>query len=144
MTWYELNPSRLVIEYVRVSHRYPGFVLNRSKRFKLYWTGALNIAVGTINPERLVLRIEYPDSFPALGPDVTITSPEIPSEEVGHKWHRWPIDGSICYVKPRDWAINVTTDEIITKVEDWYFNYVAVKNGLVLEMPDIGRVKLTM
>jgi len=48
----------------------------------------------------------------------------------------------VCYVKPSEWQLGTTADEIISKLEDWYFNYVAVKNGLIEEMPDVGRAVL--
>src|SRR6185437_4584280 len=108
MTWYELDPARLVLERVRVSRKYPHFVLNRDKTLLLSWSGELRFMVGPITPEPLVLSIEYPESFPALYPHVNVIKPEIPSDEVGHKWHRWPISETICYIKPKDWHLGTT------------------------------------
>ena len=43
---------------------------------------------------------------------------------------------------PKNWQIGTTADEIILKLEDWYFNYIALKNGLIEEMPEVGRAIL--
>ncbi len=44
--------------------------------------------------------------------------------------------------KPKNWQIGTTADEIISKLEDWYFNYIAVKNNLIEAMPEVGRATL--
>lgn len=143
MTWYELDRARLVLEYLRVSQKYPQFTLRRGESDSLYWTGDLSLSVGNLTPDPLELRLEYPDSFPAEYPKVYVVKPELPAEEIGHDWHRWGAWGTICYVKPKEWQLGTTADEIIAKSEDWYFNYVAFKNGLIDKMPDIGRATLT-
>jgi hypothetical protein len=104
--------------------------------------GESNITVGKIRPETLVYRVEYPEDFPATYPAAYVVSPALPPEEVGHKWHRWPIGGAVCYVEPKDWQTGITADDVIAKLEDWYFNYVAVKSGLIATMPDLGRANL--
>jgi hypothetical protein len=142
MTWYEMDHSRLVVEFLRVLRRYPQCTLHRNEYSRLYWTGEVRLWVGTIRPDPLAFRVEYPGAFPALFPDVHVIKPELPPEDVGHKWHRWPLDGTVCYVKPNEWQLGTTADEIIAKLEDWYFNYVAVKNGLIAAMPDVGRAVL--
>jgi hypothetical protein len=142
MTWYELDHARLVLEHLRVLRRYPQFVLQRGKNSDLFWIGELSLVVGPITPDPMILRVEYPESFPAEFPKVHVTKPELSSEEVGHKWHRWPIGGTVCYVKPKEWQVGTTADEIIAKVEDWYFNYVAYKNDLIASMPELGRASL--
>ena len=68
-------------------------------------------------------------------------NPILDSTDVGHEWHRW-VEGNVCYIRPRDWNIATTVDQIIDKVTDWYHNYMAVKLGLVDRMPDVGRVTL--
>jgi hypothetical protein len=142
MTWYESDPSRLVLEHLRVMRRYPRCSLNRASDSTLYWTGEATVKVGRITPDTMAFRVEYPESFPATYPDAFIVRPELPPGEVGHEWHRWPRRGNICFVKPKNWQIGTTADEIISKLEDWYFNYVAVKNGLVGVMPELGRAIL--
>jgi len=142
MTWYELDHSRLVLEYLRVLRKNPCCVLNRGSNSILYWTGEVRIEVGRIKPDTLVYRVEYPEDFPASYPDVFVVEPELPIEEVGHTWHRWPRRGNICYVPPGHWQVGTTADEIISKLEDWYFNYIAFKNDLIEAMPDTGRADL--
>jgi hypothetical protein len=143
MTWYELDHARLVLEHLRVSQKFPQFVLKRSESRGLYWTGELSLTVGDITPEPLQIRLEYPRSFPAELPKVYVIKPELPPEEVGHQWHRWAAWGTICYLKPKDWQLGTTADEIIEKSADWYFNYVAFKNGLIDKLPEIGRAALS-
>jgi hypothetical protein len=143
MKWYELDRGRLVLERMRVLRVYPQFTLKRDKYGSLFWSGEVDVAVGSLGIKRLELQINYPDSFPASYPEAYVISPELPPEEVGHKWHRWPADGTVCYVKPKDWQIGVTADEVIAKVVDWYFNYVAVKNGLIKDMPEVGRAVIS-
>ena len=72
---------------------------------------------------------------------MTPISPKLPPEEWGHKWHRWA-DGRVCIVHPDRWDISYTARDVIDKVADWYFNYLAYKNGLIGEMPDVGRAVL--
>ena len=142
MTWYELHRSRLVLEYRRVLRSHPHCLLNRASDSTLYWTGESTIEVGQIKPPSMAFRVAYPEDFPATPPDAFIIRPHLPPEEVGHEWHRWPQRGNICFVKPKSWQIGTTADEIISKLEDWYFNYIAVKNGLIETMPDAGRATL--
>jgi hypothetical protein len=142
MTWYEADHARLVIEYLRVSARYPKFVLKRTDEGVLYWLGKIELTVGVIHPPVLQLRIEYPDSFPAIYPDAFVMEPSLSEDHLGHKWHRWPSTGAICYVKPKIWQLGTTADEVISKCEDWYFNYIAATNGLIDEMPEVGRAVL--
>jgi hypothetical protein len=142
MTWYEFDRARLVLEYFRVSTKYPQFVLARCSKGILSWRGELRLTVACLSPEPLELRVEYPQSFPAEPPKVHVIQPTLSQEEIGHDWHRWGAWGTICYVKPAEWQIGTTTDEIIAKSEDWYFNYVAFKNGLIDKMPDMGRAVL--
>lgn len=142
MTWYELDHARLVLEHLRVSQRYPHFTLRRNQNGTLSWSGKVEIVVGDISPEPLQLRLEYPISFPVIYPDVFVERPVLPADHVGHKWHRWPNSGTICYVKPISWQLGTTADEIISKSADWYFNYVAVINGMIEEMPEVGRARL--
>jgi hypothetical protein len=90
----------------------------------------------------MVFRVEYSEDFPATSPDAYIVKPDLPPGEVGHEWHRWPLKGNICFVRPKNWQIGTTADEIISKLGDWYFNYTAFKNGLIEAMPEVGRVAL--
>jgi ubiquitin-protein ligase len=139
--WHQFDPQRLVLEYIRVKKKYPSFYLV-DKEGELSWHGCVASVPTGIEVSPLRVRIDYPSSYPALPPSVDMLGSNISPEEVGHSWHRWPRTGSICYVRPRDWQVSTTCDEVISKVEDWYFNYVAKKAGLIAEMPDIGRAEL--
>jgi hypothetical protein len=140
ITWYEAVPHRLILETIRVSTLKPSFTLRRRKGI-LYWVGkSFEIPQGT-SASPLHFAVLYPEGFPAVPPSVEIISPELNSAEWGHDWHRWR-DGDICYVRPSKWQTSTTADEIILKVKDWYFNYVAKKSGLASTMPDVGRVSL--
>jgi len=142
MTWYELDHARLVLEHLRVSARYPNFSLGRAKARNLYWLGELVVKIDKVTPPPFKIRVEYPETFPVDYPDVYILSPDLPADHVGHVWHRWPTSGTICYVKPKEWQLGTTADEVISKCEDWYFNYIAVLSGLIQEMPEIGRARV--
>lgn len=137
MTWFEFDKARLVLECARVKRKYPDFTLKRDGQ-ELYWEGWITVLLRGVQAEPLHLKVTYPEGFPAVLPSVESLSPKLDPKEVGHSWHRWP-DGSICFVRPPDWNISSTADEVITKAADWYFNYVAVKRGLVSKMPDFGR-----
>jgi hypothetical protein len=139
-TWYELLPHRLVLETFRVNSCDESFVLKRLDR-TLYWEGrALDIPEGTDAPA-LHFLVVYPEAFPAIPPEVEIVSPDLSPDEWGHEWHRW-MNGDVCYVRPSKWQVSTTAEEVIKKVSDWYFNYVAKKNGLIAKMPDYGRAEL--
>ena len=101
----------------------------------------VTVCVAGVDAEPLHLRLEYLSAFPIKPPHVQIVAPSIDLTETGHTWHRW-YDGRICYVRPVDWNISATGDQIIAKAMDWYFNYVAVKRGLISQMPDVGRAEI--
>ncbi len=138
MTWYELDKARLVLEYSRVKARFAAFQLKRRTDNQLFWEGALNVSLPCGHAESIELQLIYPEAFPAKPPSVGIVRPLLDPAEVGHQWHRWR-EGNICFVHPRDWNIASTADEVIEKVGDWYFNYVAFKRGLISAMPLVGR-----
>ncbi len=138
--WYDVWPGRFVLEYLRVKARYNAFQLVRADSV-LQWHGEVCVFPPGVLADPLKVIIEYPEAFPASAPRVQVVSPKIDPTEIGHAWHRWP-SGNICFIKPRYWQISTTTDEIIAKVEDWYFNYLAKKAGLIENMPDVGRANI--
>lgn len=140
MTWYEMDRARLVLENIRVRTAYPDFRL-RKKGDELVWEGSKEVTVAERPVDSLTIRVVYPEAFPTKPPVVEVLNPQLDSKDVGHEWHRW-VEGNVCYIRPRDWNIATTADQVIDKVADWYHNYMAVKLGLVDRMPDIGRVSL--
>ena len=136
MDWWELSPARLVLEHTKVNAAYPTFKLKKVSG-RLRWYGAVNqIPPGIIAPP-LTFWLIYPGTYPTRPPWVEIISPDLPANYVGHDWHRF-IDGDICYIEPRRWLLVTTADEIIHKVEIWYFNFLAKQYGLIEHMPDTG------
>lgn len=140
MTWYELSPERLILEHRGVSKTGRAFKL-LLRNGNLEWEGSVDAIPPGVQAEPLVIRIRYPQAFPAVSPGVEVISPRIEDALVGHEWHRLG-DGEICYVKNSRWNIDTTADEVIGKVEDWYFNFLAKVHGLVAEMPHIGRARI--
>ncbi len=140
MTWYELDKERLVVEFIKTTTTYPEFKLFR-RETAILWCGSITVVVGGVTSEPLSVQIIYPDSFPIRPPLVEVISPSLDPSEVGHDWHRW-VEGNVCYVHPKDWEIRTTTDEIIDKLSVWYFNYRAVKQGLISKMPDFGKAEI--
>jgi len=141
VTWYEFDRLRLVSEYLQVRARYPEFRLKRDGSV-LSWHGSVHAVPRGLEAPRLKIRIDYPEAYPAFSPRVALLESTIRPDEIGHAWHRYPGTGSICYVNPRNWLISTTCADVIAKVEDWYFNYLAKKGGLVVEMPEVGRITL--
>jgi ubiquitin-protein ligase len=140
MTWYEMDPSRLVLEHLRVVRRYPSFKLYK-KDSTLFWEGVVEVSVAGLPVDPFRISVSYPDTFPIRPPRVTVLEPVLDPQHVGHDWHRY-IDGSLCYVESKDWTIEPTADEVISKSVDWYYNYMAVARGLIDKMPDIGRAQI--
>lgn len=138
--WFEADRSRLVSEYRLVRDAYPGFSLVLADG-RLAWEGETADIPPGIEAEPLRFRVEYPSGFPVAAIRVRPISPELPLEEWGHKWHRWE-DGRICIVHPDQWDVSYTARDVIEKVVDWYFNYLAFKYDLIAEMPDVGRAVL--
>ncbi len=138
--WFEADRRRIVNEYRLVRDAYPIFSL-RLVDGRLVWEGETSDIPLGIEAEPLRFRVEYPSGFPVAAIRVRPLSPELPPEEWGHKWHRWE-DGRICIVHPDRWDISYTARDVIEKVVDWYFNYLAFKHGLITEMPDVGRAVL--
>ena len=103
--------------------------------------GELEICIDGTSAEPLEISVIYPEAFPTRPPVVKVIRPALSPSEVGHQWHRW-LEGNVCFIRPTEWSIATTADEVISKVSDWYFNYVAVKRGLIPTMPDSGRAEL--
>ena|SRR5438874_10728700 len=141
MTWYEIDKARLVLEFLRVKSQYKTFRLKRNDK-ELFWEGELIISVGGCDADPLQIQVIYREAFPSIRPTVIVLNPPLDPSEVGHDWHRWA-DGSVCYIRPNEWEISTTADEVIAKTADWYFNYVAVKRALIPSMPEIGRADLS-
>ncbi|HTS05064.1 MAG TPA: hypothetical protein VMP68_05730 [Candidatus Eisenbacteria bacterium] len=135
-----MDKPRLVLEKIRVTAFHPSFRL-RKKGNDLVWEGSKEVTVAGSPVELFTIRVTYPEAFPTKPPIVEVLNPILDSTDVGHEWHRW-VEGNVCYIRPRDWNIATTVDQIIDKVTDWYHNYMAVKLGLVDRMPDVGRVTL--
>ena len=139
-SWFEGDRARLVRECRLVREAHPDFEL-RLEEGRLFWEGeSADIPPGLEAPP-LHFRVEYPTGFPVAAIRVVPISPELPAEEWGHEWHRWE-DGRVCIVRPDQWDISYTAIDVIEKVVDWYFNYLAFKHGLVSNMPDVGRAVL--
>jgi hypothetical protein len=141
MYWYDLFPDRLALEFSRITEAEPDFTLRKTATGLLYWEGAVSDVPNGTNAPPLSFTLWYFASFPATAP--AVFSVQIAESEVGHDWHRY-LNGAICYVQLSKWQIGTTADEIIQKVRDWYFNYVAKKHGLIDAMPDIGRANITV
>lgn len=139
-SWFEADPNRVVHEYELVHDAYPGFELKFVEGL-LAWEGEASDRPPSIDAPPLRFRVEYPAGFPVAALKVFPISPALPSDEWGHEWHRWK-DGRVCIVKPNLWDISYTARDVIEKVFDWYFNYLAYKHGLIPKMPDAGRAKL--
>lgn len=140
-TWFEADPARLVREYDLVRAAFPEFELSRSEGI-ITWNGQTGELPAGVDAVPLKFTVEYPSGFPIAAIKVRPISPELPAVEWGHEWHRWS-DGRVCIVKPRLWDISYTAADVIEKVADWYFNYLAYKHGLITKMPDAGRASLT-
>jgi hypothetical protein len=139
-TWFEADRSRLVKEFRLVRGAHPTFPLQLADGRLAWECETLDLPPG-VEAEPLRFRVEYPTGFPAAAIRVMPISPVLPPEEWGHEWHRWA-DGRVCIVHPDRWDISYTAHDVIDKVADWYFNYLAYKNGLISEMPDVGRAVL--
>ena len=139
-SWYEGDRRRLVDEYRLVCASYPTYELQLAEG-RLAWEGETSDIPPGLEAPPLRFRVEYPTGFPVAAIRVQPLSPQLPPEEWGHKWHRWE-DGRVCIVKPDRWDISYTARDVIEKVIDWYFNYLAYKHGLIDEMPDVGRAVL--
>jgi len=138
-TWFESDRNRVIREYELVRLGYPDFELKFVEGL-LVWEGQTTESPRSVNAPPLRFRVEYPNGFPVAAIRVSPISPAIPAGEWGHEWHRWE-DGRICIVKPILWDISYTARDVIEKVTDWYFNYLAYKNGLISEMPNAGRAR---
>lgn len=139
-SWFEGDRNRLVREYGLVHAVYSDFDLKFVGGL-LSWEGWTTEHPPSVEAPPLHFRVEYPNGFPVAAIKVFPISPALPPDEWGHEWHRWE-DGRVCIVKPNRWDISYTARDVIEKVADWYFNYLAYKHGLIAKMPDSGRAKL--
>ncbi len=128
-------------EYKLVHASYPDFELKLVDG-RLAWEGETSDVPARLTAPPLHFRAEYPSGFPVAAIRVLPLSPTFSPEEWGHTWHRWK-DGRICIVKPSQWDVAYTACDVIEKVLDWYYNYLAYKHGLIIGMPNVGRALLT-
>jgi len=139
-SWFAADRNRLVHEYRLVHSAYPDLELKFVDGL-LTWEGETAERPTSVAAPPLRFRVEYPTGFPVAAIKVFPISPALPPDEWGHEWHRWE-DGRVCIVKPNLWDISYTAYDVIEKVANWYFNYLAYKHGLITKMPDTGRAKL--
>lgn len=135
--WFEADRRRLVAEVEGVRKDFPDFKL-LLKDGLLTWEGETADIPPGIQFVPMRMRLIYPAGFPAAPIRVFPLQSEIPAEAWGHKWHRWE-DGAVCIGHPEDWDMSYTASDVIGKVGDWYFNFVALLYELISEMPDVGR-----
>lgn len=140
-TWFEADRRRLVSEFRLVRGTHPAFPLGLADG-QLAWECETSDVPDGVEAEPLRFRVEYPAGFPAAAIRVMPISPALPPENWGHKWHRWE-DGRVCIVHLDRWDVSYTALDVIEKVSDWYFNYLALKHDLIKEMPDVGRAVIT-
>jgi hypothetical protein len=136
MKWFEIDKKRVLMEYIRVKNKYPIFELYIHGEC-LAWKGEVNLIPIDVESPPLKIRIIYSEGYPVVAPSVEPIEPSIPDSFRGHEWHRW-MDGDICYVRPKYWILNYDAADIISKVETWYFNYLAYKSKLIDKMPEVG------
>lgn len=138
--WFDVDKARLVLECLRMRQAYPGF-LPKIVDNQLAWEGEIRETLPGIDAPPFRVRLLYPPAYPIRPPRIMPLSPELPEEHWGHRWHRWR-EGAICIVEPSRWEPSYTAADALGKAADWYYNYLAYVNGLVKEMPDVGRVKI--
>jgi hypothetical protein len=139
-TWFEADRRRLVLEVEAVRRDYPNFTL-LSRDSLLFWEGeTADVPLG-IEAQSLRFQVVYRVGFPITPIRVHPLNPDIPADMWGHQWHRWS-DGSICIGNPNEWDLTYTASDVIAKVVDWYFNFVAYNEGLIAAMPDVGRAMI--
>ncbi|MDW7669381.1 MAG: hypothetical protein SCJ93_11200 [Bacillota bacterium] len=140
MEWYQLDKSRIVLEYLRVTKSYPDFKLIKIDK-NIAWEGKVNDIPEGLTEPPLKIRLIYPDSYPAAPLKVQPIEPEFPDDLWGHDWHRWK-EGYLCYIRPKSWEITYTAADVIDKIRIWYFNFLAYKSKMVEKMPDIGKAEI--
>lgn len=141
IAWFDVSKKRLAYEVLELRRRHPQFTLYRSSENDIRAQGVISdIPPGIIAPP-LCVEIICPAGYPAVAPKVRVISPDLSSAQSGHRFHLWS-DRSICFVRPSDWDISYCLADVVDKLEDWYFNYVAVTSGLAREMGDVGRVSV--
>lgn len=142
--WFEADHARLVNE-VRAMQEFPDFTLSLSSQKQLIWEGEAFAPwpneVGYGDPVPLRVRLTYPLAFPIAPINVMPLSPELPTRYWGHEWHRWS-DGSLCLGHPDQWDISYSARDVVEKVSEWWFNFLAYLFAHIDEMPDVGRAVL--
>lgn len=136
MKWYEFDKSRVVLEYLEMKRKYPGFDICIYED-KLAWEGYVNLIPEGVVAVPLKVRLIYPDGYPIKPPNVYPIEPELPDDFWGHEWHRWQ-DGKLCYIQPKLWNMQYPAVDIVEKIEIWYFNFLAYEFKLIDKMPDVG------
>jgi hypothetical protein len=140
MYWYEFSPDRLWTENESVKRGHSHFTLEIVAG-RASWAGETSdVPKGTEAPP-LKFRVVCSPGYPACRPWVQLISPDLGEELIGHEWHRF-YDGEICVGRPSAWTPHHMIDEVITKVEDWYFNFVAKRAGLIATFPRTGRAQI--
>lgn len=138
--WFEADHARLVLEYVLMGHAHPEFSL-RWLDMRPVWEGELREQIPGFETLPLQVRLRYPPGYPIRPVMVVPLAPELPPDRLGHAWHRFD-GGNLCIGDPTRWEPTFTAVDVVAKVSDWYFNYLACDLGLIDAMPDVGRAVL--
>lgn len=140
LKWFDMGRQRLAFEVHQLLLRFPDVDIELVDG-ELHVRGFIRCAPGGLEAEPLEFDLSCPQAFPAWAPKVKVVAPDLSQVAWGHKWHLLP-EGRICFVRPSEWDIAFSLADVLDKVSDWYFNYLAVKHGLAAMMPDVGRVQL--
>lgn len=120
--WFEVNPSRLLLEQQSMNEKFPQFQLFRNGN-DLSWVGSLT--TNRNNP--YLLNVRYPAKFPYEAPQVFPVEPVIQVNDAsnpGRYKHQYP-DGHLCLYYPGDYTFspNTTAATVVAVAAAWLFAY---------------------
>lgn len=121
MSWFNLDPERLLIEQEAMAQKFPQFQMLRLEDDNLGWLGTL-----TTNRENsYTLLVEYPAAFPDKPPTVKPVEPDfLALDTEGKLKHQYP-DGKLCLFYPGDrtFSRRTTAAAVIAVTAAWLFAY---------------------
>ena len=89
--------------------------------------------------ERLSLRVEFLQGFPAQPPRLMPLDPKPEIEERLNEAVHVNSDGSLCMIRhPSQWRTADLAVDLVEKASGWFIEYLAVRRGMITEMSRSG------
>jgi hypothetical protein len=154
VSWTEAEPGLIEREQRAMARHAPEMVWRddliwRGDRSAVGWEGRAPVwsadrpkPAGVdelLGSRQLVLRVVYPEAFPAVPADLEPMDPEVPVER--RTLTQWHVngDGTLCLMQAADdWDPENTAADLVRKASGWFVEYLLADAGVIERMTEQG------